>query len=76
MGCTARSSAVGYVSCFVRRPETVMGGKEDKLSMSLLPRHHHITIIKKPDQTRTLSCSQEPSQDPDLKTSSFKINEC
>ncbi len=36
---------------------------------------HHNYIIKKPDQTRTLSCSQEPSQDPDLKTSSFKINE-
>lgn len=59
----ARSSAVGYVSCFVRRPEKVKGGENgDKFYMSLLPRRIIITIIKKPDQTRTQSCSQESSQ--------------
>ncbi len=37
---------------------------------------HHNYNNKKPDQTRTLICSQECSQEPDLKTSSFKMNEC
>lgn len=56
----ARSSAVGYVSCFVRRPEKAMG---DEFYMSLLPQRIIITIIKKPDQTRTLNYSQERSQE-------------